>query len=135
MHARKNHFNVTTRVAVVFSIALTAVMIMIGAGLYLASGSSHSKTSETTVQTIQQPPTAAQIASEEKCADYKDGFTKGGWPTVLDVGNCYIGSVKYAIDTFANPANRDAWLKVASLVGVVPVWETATSVTYKSVDN
>jgi predicted transporter len=130
MHARKHNH----RLAALVSTLLT--VILIGAGAFIWS-SSHKATSNAiqTVVTVPQPPTAAQIASSEKCVNYKDGFTKDGWPTVLDVGNCYVGSVKYAIDTFANPANRDAWLKVASVLGVVPVWETSTSVTYKSVSN
>lgn len=134
MNTEKRSFKLNSRATIIYSLALTALLIVIGGGLYIGSHSSSPASANETVQSIQQPPTAAQIASEEHCTNYTDKMTKGGWPTVLDVGNCYVGSVKYAINTFANPANRDAWLKVASAVGVVPVWETSTSVTYKSVD-
>jgi hypothetical protein len=83
---------------------------------------------------VSQPPSAEQVANSLQCGHFKDNFVKGGDPAVLDGGVCWIGSTKYAIDTFASAGSRDGWLKLAEPLGVVPAWETDTSVTYKSVD-
>ena len=136
MHAKKNTFKINHRAAAIYSLALTALLIIVGGSLYLGAHTKAStKSAEETVQSVQQPPTAAQIASEEKCVNFTDKMTPGGDAAVLDVGNCYIGSVKYAINTFASPASRDAWIKAAEPFGVNPKWETATSVTYPSVSD
>jgi hypothetical protein len=82
---------------------------------------------------VSQPASAEQVASSLGCGNFQDKFHKGGDPAVLDAGICWIGNTKYAIDTFASAYSRDAWLKLAEQVGVVPKWETDTSVAYKSV--
>lgn len=87
------------------------------------------------VSAVPQPQTASQIAASENCVKFTDLFKPGGDASVLDAGSCYVGGKKYAIDTFASPTSRDAWLKLAEPFGVVPKWETATSVTYPSVSN
>lgn len=90
-------------------------------------------------QTVTQPASAAQVAKNLNCTGFKD--LGGGMPSglgvrlyVIDSGSCYIGSDKYAIDTFPTKAVRDNWLQAATQLGVVPKWETDTSVTYPSVD-
>jgi hypothetical protein len=85
-----------------------------------------------TIQVVNQPATASQVAKDLNCLKFKDtGPAKGGGS--IDTGYCYIGKQKYAINTFASQDVRDAWLKMAEPLGVSPKWETATSVTYKSV--
>jgi hypothetical protein len=89
-------------------------------------------TSAISITTVQQPPTASEIAKNLGCKQFKDlGPAQAGG--AVDVGYCYIGKVKYAIDTFASTSARDAWLKMSEPLGVNPKWESATSVTYKSV--
>lgn len=85
---------------------------------------------------VTQPQSAEVIATSVHCARFQDKFTQGGDPAVLDDGVCWIGSQKYGIDTFASTASRDGWLKLAEpLTGVVPKWETATAVVYKSTNS
>ena len=83
---------------------------------------------------VQQPQSAKAVAASLNCDNFQDKFTSGtGDPAVLDDGVCWIGSQKYGIDTFASAVSRDGWLKLAEpLTGVVPKWETATAVVYKS---
>lgn len=90
-----------------------------------------SSTTQTPVA-VTQPPSAADVAKSLNCGSFADGGPSelGG---VTDSGNCYIGAKKYAIDTFASKQVRDAWLPTAEGLGVVPKWETDTSVTYLSV--
>ena len=137
MHAKKNTFKINTRAAVIFSIALTALLIIIGGGLYLGSQNSAAKSAEETVQNVPQPPTAAQIASEEKCVNFVNNpiDPKTNIGGTITAGSCYVDGKKYAINTFATPAIRDAWLKLSEPFGVNPKWETATSVTYPSVSD
>jgi hypothetical protein len=136
MHAKSNSFKINTRAAVIFSLALTALMIIIGGGLYLGSRTSSTMPGQETVQVVQQPATAAQVAQSEKCTNFKNVPLKAGSGFgTITVGNCYVNGEKYAINTFATPAVRDSWLKASEPYGVVPKWETATSVTYPSVTN
>ena len=86
----------------------------------------------TAITTVNQPATASQVAAQLGCTNFKDtGPAKGGGS--IDTGYCFIGTQKYAINTFASKAVRDSWLKLAEPLGVNPKWETDTSVTYKSV--
>jgi hypothetical protein len=82
---------------------------------------------------VQQPPSAKTVASQLDCTRFHDlgGKSDVG---VVDSGSCWIGTKKYAINTFAGPSSRDVWLKEAEPFGVVPKWETSTSVIYKSVN-
>lgn len=85
-------------------------------------------------QAVQQPATAAQVAQKLGCTGFKTGDV-GGSGMVVSAGTCTKNDVKYAIDTFASKDVRDAWLKEAEKLGVNPKWESATSVTYKSVSS
>ena len=132
MHAKKSSMPAYIRVAI--SLILTGGLLIVGAVLY-ATGNKHVSHVTNTVQVVTQPLTAAQIAAEENCGQFKDIALSATAPSfgVLDLGTCYVGGVKYAINTFASPTSRDSWLKVSEPFGVNPKWETATSVTYKSV--
>lgn len=81
---------------------------------------------------VQQPPTAEDVATALHCGKFKD--LGAGELYVTDSGSCYIGGKKYAIAAFVSTESRDSWLNLAEEYGVVPKWETATSVTYPSVD-
>ena len=89
------------------------------------------------IYTIAPPPpvpSAEVIAQRLHCTRFRNLAVGGGVKgIVLDEGSCYIGNVKYAIDTFQNPVTRDTWLRMARPMGVVPAFETRTSVAYKSV--
>jgi hypothetical protein len=79
-------------------------------------------------------PSAEVVAQRLHCTRFLNIAVGGGVKgIVLDEGSCYIHGVKYAIDTFQNPKVRDTWLRMSEPMGVVPAFETNTSVTYKSV--
>jgi hypothetical protein len=82
---------------------------------------------------MKQPESASDIALSLNCKDFVDHGKAQLFS--IDSGVCYIGSKKYAINTFASKAGRDAWLKAAKTYGVVPRWETATAVVYPSVNS
>jgi hypothetical protein len=81
---------------------------------------------------VQLPPWAKVVAEQLKCKDFKElgAHLNAG---VIDSGSCWMHGQKYAIDTFASKRVRDRWLQMAEPYGVVPLWMTKTSVTYKSV--
>jgi hypothetical protein len=82
---------------------------------------------------VAQPPSAKDVADLIGCTDFKDGG--GGMAgLVLDSGNCWKDGKKYGLNTFPSKEGRDDWIKAASQVGVVPKWETDTSVVYPSVN-
>jgi hypothetical protein len=82
---------------------------------------------------IYQSPSAKNVADSLGCKRFEDhGPSQVGGS--IDSGACWIGNVKYAVNTFLSKPSRDAWLTDAEPLGVVPKWETDTSVTYKSVD-
>lgn len=83
---------------------------------------------------VTQPPSAKDVATQLNCKNFTSS-DPGQSGMVIDAGTCMIGSTKYAIDTFASKTVRDAWLKAAEPYGVVPKWETSTSVTYLSTGN
>jgi hypothetical protein len=87
------------------------------------------------LQKVQQPPTARQVADQLDGTNFTQLSTKGGTPLVLEAANFYIGDKKYAVDTFLNKANRDAWLPTAEMLGVVPYWVTPNAVVYPSTDS
>lgn len=95
-------------------------------------GSNRPAVSSITPMAVYQPPSARQVADSLGCNKFQDhGPSEIGGST--DSGSCWIGNVKYAINTFASRPARDSWLQDAEPLGVVPKWETETSVTYKSV--
>ena len=81
---------------------------------------------------VQLPKSAGEVADQLDCTGFQE-FSPGSSGMVVTAGTCMKDGVKYAIDTFASQDVRDAWLQTAEKLGVVPTWETATSVTYKSV--
>lgn len=92
----------------------------------------HNSSSPSTLNIVQQPATAAAVAQQSNCVNFIDkGKSEAGG--VVDSGSCYIGTVKYAVDTFATKDARDSWLVMASKYGVSPQLESDTSVVYKSV--
>lgn len=120
-HNRRVVLIVASSLALVIAVCLTVIF---------TAGGSNGGTS-TQIQNVVQPASAAQIASNLHCTNFKD---LGGGMGVIDSGSCYIGADKYAIDTFPAKGVRDKWLDSATTLGVVPKWETDTSVTYPSVD-
>lgn len=78
---------------------------------------------------VAQPATAKEVATTVGCVKFKDhGHALG----VVDSGTCWKHGKKYGVDTFLTKDNRDEWLKAATQLGVVPKWETSTSVIYPS---
>lgn len=124
-------------------IVIVALVVMLTGIYFLASGSGlfrsqeDSRVAKQTVSidpvSVVQPPDASDVARSLNCKRFEDhGVTQISGS--IDAGACWIGNVKYAINTFPSKAVRDSWLQSAELLGVVPKWETDTSVTYKSVD-
>jgi hypothetical protein len=119
----------------VVTIALTALLVLCGGIAFALSQGSSSTNSETAVTFITPPPSADDIAVQMNCANFNqlDISATAHALGVVDGGTCWMDGSKYAIDTFKNSANRDAWLKISEPFGVNPEWETATSVTYPSI--
>jgi hypothetical protein len=115
-----------------FGVIVTGIIvacILIGILIFTIKFTSDSSS---TIQVVRQPATASQVAKDLNCTKFKDtGPAQAGGS--IDTGYCFIGTQKYAINTFASVDVRDAWLKMAEPLGVNPKWETETSVTYKSV--
>lgn len=115
---------------------IAAIMFLSISGiLYFTGYGQHAAAAQTaTQQAISQPLSASQVAAQLHCGKFKDlgsGLKTNGM--TVDTGSCWIGSKKYAIDTFVSAAVRDEWLKLAEPYGVDPKWESDTSVTYPSV--
>lgn len=81
---------------------------------------------------IAQPDTSRQVAAKLNCADFKPA-NRGESGLVIDAGVCRMNGIKYAINTFVSEDVRDTWLKDAEPLGVVPAFESANSVVYKSI--
>jgi hypothetical protein len=135
MHRRKTDIHRNRRLALIVGGGLAIVVAICLAIIFTAGGgnSGASASSNTRIENVVQPASAAQIAGNLHCTKFKDAGPSelGG---VIDSGTCYIGADKYGIDTFLNKDVRDSWLKAAEPLGVNPKWETDTSVTYPSVD-
>jgi hypothetical protein len=127
--SRHNARNTYVKPALILTIAC---LVILAVGGIMVGVLHKSAATPNAIQAVQQPDNASQVASKLKCTGFKDlGPAEAGG--VVDSGYCKIGNVKYAIDTFSTQEGRDAWLKVSMPLGVNPKWETATSVTYKSV--
>lgn len=124
------------------TLAILACLVMvIGIVLVLKHGNEPAQPSQTpSVQpsvtrlpvAMAQPVSAEQVASNLGCGNFTDLGPAAGY-AVTDSGSCWINGKKYALDTFTSKEMRDAWLQAAEQLGVVPKWETPTSVTYPSV--
>lgn len=113
-------------------IAIFSVVI-VGIGPFAIVASYAHKTDNSSVTVVQQPKSAGQVADQIGCTDFVEADPGSSGMVVTD-GTCVKGGVKYAIDTFASQTVRDEWIQKAEVFGVVPKWETATSVTYKSTE-
>lgn len=119
---------------------IASALAVIVVGVIIAGFSTNfGHNSGSSQDTMVQPASAKKVADSLNCTRFKD--LGGGMPSglgerlyVVDSGYCFIGDKKYAIDTFASKGVRDQWLPLAEQLGVVPKWETDTSVTYPSVD-
>lgn len=128
--------------AVVIVAATALVVIVIGIFVVVHAtpskpgnsfrNSTPAATATVTPMSVYQPPSAKDVARSLGCKRFEDhGPSQIGGS--IDSGACWIRGVKYAINTFPSKAVRDSWLLDAEPLGVVPKWETDTSVTYKSV--
>lgn len=118
------------------AVILTGVYFLASAGNQLRSQEDSRVAKQAVVAapvSVTQPPSASDVARSLNCKRFEDhGASQIGGS--IDSGACWIGNVKYAINTFPSKAVRDSWLQAAEPLGVVPKWKTTTSVTYKSVD-
>jgi hypothetical protein len=75
-------------------------------------------------------PTAGEVAKQISCKDFRNlGPSEMGG--VVTSGTCFIGTRKYAIDTFGSMKARDHWLDLATQYFSLDVkWKTSTSVVY-----
>ena len=84
------------------------------------------------------PPSAQQVASQLSCGRFHDDGPGGkldGVQIVTDSAICWIGSVKYGIDTFRSEELRNMWIKLDQGLGMNPVLkESAFMVFYKAND-
>jgi len=84
------------------------------------------------LQKVKLPPTAKDISDQLHGMNFTD-LGKPQSTLVLDEGSFYMGSQKYAVDTFVSATVRDQWLKLAEPLGVVPTWVSPNAVVYASV--
>ena len=118
------------RMKFVVLVALVALVIIVMAGC--GSAPKH-HTNPNAVVTMSQPPTASEVAANVGCENFKDmGSAK---LYAIDSGTCWVGSVKYGVDTFPSATARNSWIKLAESLGTnPPKWETSTAVVYKAHD-
>jgi hypothetical protein len=113
-------------------IAFTALLVVIGGivAIIIITGKPPAAASQPA--SVSQPASAQAVAAQLSCVKFADHGPSiiGG---VIDSGVCWIGSEKYAINTFASKEIRNQWLKAAEPLGVNPKWETDTAVIYPSV--
>jgi hypothetical protein len=114
-------------------------LIIAGLAILMAGCGGHSTTQAQTYShsmvpvLVQQPASAQSIAAKVGCGNFQDsGPSKIGG--AIDSGTCTINGQQYGVDTFVNSTIRDSWLAAAESLGVVPKWETSTSVIYSSTD-
>lgn len=113
-------------------LACAAVVCLAMVYIIWAVGFQGNSSSASTLTIVQQPASAAAVAQQAGCDNFKDkGPSEAGG--VVDSGTCSMIGVKYGVDTFATKDARDSWLVMASKYGVSPKLETDTSVIYKSV--
>lgn len=114
---------------VIFSfIALFLGALIVAGAVAHFSPRSEAGTLQTPVL-VSQPQSASVVAAQLNCGDYIDqGRPEFGG--AVDYGICWINNKKYGIDTFASKSARDSWLKITAPLGLVPKWETDTSVAY-----
>jgi hypothetical protein len=128
MH-RKKSLKQRRNIVIIAGCALAVIIAGCLVALFTAGGSNGN--TDIHLQTVTQTASAAQVAKSLNCTGFKDQGAAALYSN--DSGSCYIGSQKYAINTFPNQESRDSWLAAAEPLGVTPKWETATSVVYKSV--
>lgn len=77
-------------------------------------------------------PSASEVAKQVSCVNFRDTGTAhvGG---VVSSGTCFIGSTRYAIDTFPSMKALDHWLDLTTAFGLDVKWKTSTAVVYVSV--
>lgn len=105
--------------------------------LGVMSMTSHPKTTHVAQQaphSVQFPATAEEISNQLGGTSFKD-LGPAPQAGVVDSGSFMKDGKKYAVNTFASQSVRDSWLQAAENLGVVPKWETDTSVVYLSVSN
>jgi hypothetical protein len=111
---------------------LIVILLIAGAVMFIVTGCGHSASNSTRPVAVQQPASAKSVAAQVGCDQYVNlGRPSSGM--VVQSGTCWVGSKKYGVDTFVSQAVRDQWLKAAEPLGVIPTWETSTSVIYPSV--
>jgi hypothetical protein len=134
MYRRKTDIHHNRRLTLIVGASLAVIIAICLTIIFAANGSNGgaSSSSNTQIENVVQPASAAQIAGNLHCTKFKDAGPSelGG---SIDSGSCYIGASKYAINTFPSKAVRDTWLQTAEQLGVNPKWETDTSVVYPSV--
>jgi hypothetical protein len=101
-------------------------------------GHTFHKPTPVVVTTPQQPMTAAQAAALSHCGRFvHKPFNPAKTMYTIDGGSCWKNGQKYGINTFVTKTGRDNWIKLAqaSGVGLIPKWETPTSVIYPSISS
>ena len=133
----KNPKAVIAAVVGVVLIAASVALFLSGYGTAGASAKPEGIT-QTTISaapvSVTKPTTAAQVAAQLNCGRFHDNGPGAGG-LVKDSGICWIGSTKYGINTFANSAGRDVWVKLSEgLGGNAPLRESDVMVFYKASD-
>lgn len=119
-----------------FVVAFCVVLFIVASVAAGIKVMTHTTPVSQTISMVPQPPSAAQVAKSVNCVKFTHLPVQAGQGFgTVDAGSCWIGSAKYAINTFPTAAVRDSWLKLAEPLGVNPKWETSTAVIYPSVSS
>jgi hypothetical protein len=119
---------------VVASIAIIAVASACGSS---PEPSQAAQTPRSQVAERPVPVTQSPSARDVAASLGGTGFTelKVDKPSIwgmVEQGNFWINGTRYCVETFSSTEGRDARIKVAEVFGIVPKWETSTSIVYVS---
>jgi hypothetical protein len=124
---------------VVSAVAAAAALVIFGAGCGSSAAQPAPSSSVPRPPVAEQPTAVAQAQSARDIAAKLGGtrytaqkVDKPNLYGMIEAGNFWIGGTKYAVETFTSVDGRDARIKIGAAFGIVPKWETSTSIVYLS---
>ena len=135
---KKFKLNISDRGLKILILDIVALLVLVLGLVYIVSSCTSSapavNSSSIAPVSVPQLPSAASVASSLGCGQYQEADMSGAHIYVIDAGVCWIGSTKYAIDTFTSKTVRDEWIKAAGMLGIIVLKQNDTSVFYKASD-
>jgi hypothetical protein len=135
MNRDSRFLNAVIALVAILLTVLVVVLVIIAFHSQSASPTANHISGSSTATQVPDPQLASEVAANHNCIKYVSIMSPSGTKLVTDAGICWIGNVKYGVDTFPNQADRDAWTKVVSALNMnPPVWKGATWVMYVAND-